>query len=212
MKILRRRKWCTSFGIAVAGILASWLVVHIRRLKEPSYQGRRLTEWLGDCSVYPPNGFFGESPRAFNPSVPAASHAVEEIGTNAIPVLLRMLQAGDSTTELKIKLNVLLERQSIIRFRFRPGCDQRNLAVFGFEILNKEAAPAVPALIGLLNSEHPMTRIDVIYALGKIGPAAKDAVAALLTHLNDEHANVRNAVTNVLKQIDPEAAAKAGIK
>lgn len=211
MKILRHRKWRIGFGIVMAGILASWLGVYFRRAKEPGYQGRRLTEWLSDCSVYPPNGV-GEYPRAFNPRVRAASHAVKEIGTNAIPVLLNLLQAGDSTEGLKIKLNVLLDRQSIIRFRFRPGYDYRNLAVFGFEILNKEAAPAVPALIGLLNCEHPMARIDVIYALGKIGPAAKEAVPALLTHLNDEHANVRIAVTNVLKQIDPEAAAKAGIE
>jgi len=67
-------------------------------------------------------------------------------------------------------------------------------------------------LIGLLNSEHSIARYDVIYALGKIGPAAKDAVPALLTRLNDEDAKIRYAVTNVLKQIDPEAAAKAGIK
>ncbi len=211
MKILRRWKWRLGLGIVIAGILASWLVVHIRRLNEPSYQGRRLTEWLGDCSVYPSSGI-GEIPRAFNPNVPATSHAVKEIGTNAIPVLLDMLQAGDAAVELKIKLNGLLERQSIIHFRFRHGCDYRNLAVFGFEILNSEAAPAVAALVHLLHTEDPMARIDVIYALGKIGPAAKDAVPDLLTHLNDEHANVRNAVTNVLKQIDPEAAAKAGIR
>ena len=211
MKILRYWKWRIGFGFVMAGILASVLGVYFRRAKEPIYQGRSLTEWLGDCSVHPPWGF-GEYPRAFNRRVPAARQAVKEIGTNAIPVLLSMLQAGDSTENLKIKMNVLLERQSIIRFRFRPGYDYRDLAVFGFEILGKKAAPAAPELIGLLNGKHSSVRYEVIYALGRIGPAAKDAVPALRTLLNHEHASVRYAVTNVLKQIDPEAAARAGIK
>ena len=211
MKIMRYWQWRIGFGFLIAGILASGLGVYFRRPKEPSYQGRALTEWLGDCSVHPPWGW-GEYPRAFNPRVPAARKAVKEIGTNAIPILLNMLQTGDSMTKLKIELNVLLERQSMIGFRFRPGYDYRNLAVFGFEILEKEAAPAVPALIGLLNPEHSNVRFEVIYSLGRIGPAAKDAVPALLKLLNDEHASVRYAVTNVLKQIDPEAAEKAGIK
>jgi hypothetical protein len=211
VKILCSRKWRIGFGIVVVAILTSWLMVHLGGLKEPSYQGRTLTDWLNDCSVYPPQGF-GEYPRAFNPRVLAAEHAVKEIGTNAIPVLLKMLQTGDSTTELKIEINVLLDRQSLIGFRFRPGYDYRNLAVFGFEILNKDAAPAVPALIGLLTNEHATGLYDVIHAVGNIGPAAKDAVPALLTHLDDELASTRYAVSYALTKIDPEAAAKAGVK
>jgi hypothetical protein len=181
------------------------------RLREPVYQGRNLTEWLDDCSVYPP-WHWGEYPRAFNPRAPAAKLAIKEIGTNAIPVLLGMLQAGDSMTTLKMRLNVLLDRQSITRFRFRPGYYRRELAVFGFGILDRNAAPAIPALIGLLKNEHTVHRDAVIHALGSIGPAAKDAVPYLLTRLNDDEASTRYAVTNVLQSIDPEAAAKAGMK
>jgi hypothetical protein len=211
MKVPRFSRGRFGLGIIIAGILASGLGLCFRRAGEPDHQGRRLTKWLGDCSVYPASGF-GEIPRAFNPRVPAARHAVKEIGTNAIPVLLEMLQAGDSTSELKIRLNSLLDRQSIIRGRFRPGYDHRNLAIFGFEILGANGAPAVPkliGLIGLLNCDNPMARCDVIWALGRIGPAAKDAVPSLLAHLRDRSASVRNAVTNVIKQIDPEGAGKA---
>src|SRR5437660_3484140 len=113
VKSLSSRKWRIGFGTVVAAILTLWLVIHIFRAKEPTYQGRTLTEWLCDCSVYPPFGW-GEIPRAFNPRVPATKHAVKEIGTNAIPVLLDMLQAGDSTTSLKIRLNLPLARRAII--------------------------------------------------------------------------------------------------
>jgi len=195
----------------MAGILTSWLVVHLGRLKEPRYQGRTLTEWLSDCSVYPSSGS-GEIPRGFNPHVPATEHAVKEIGTNAIPALLNMLQAGDSTTRIKTKLNELLDRQSMIHLHFWPGYDYRNLAVYGFGILNKDAASAVPALVGLLTNQHTVARYDVIHALANIGPAAKDAVPALLTCLDDGDVTTRYAVHYALTKIDPEAAAKAGVK
>ena len=211
MKNLRYRKWRIGLGIVMAGIITSWLMVHFRRPKEPSYQGRTLTEWLSDCSVYPPP-VLGESPRVFNSHFPATEHAVKEIGTNAIPALLDMLQVGDSMTDLKAKLNLLLDRQSIIHFHFRSGYDYRRLAVFGFEILNKDAAPAVPALIGLLNNQHTIARYHVIRALENIGPAAKDAVPALLLRLNDQEVSTRYAVGYALTKIDPEAAAKAGVK
>ncbi|HXT40758.1 MAG TPA: hypothetical protein VN887_12165 [Candidatus Angelobacter sp.] len=211
MKNLCYRKWRIGFCVVMVGALTLWLMVYPHRSKEPSYQGRTLTEWLSDCSVYPPP-VLGESPRVFNSHFPATEHAVKEIGTNAIPTLLEMLQAGDSTTDLKAKLNVLLNRQSIIHFRFRSGSDYRRLAVFGFEILNKDAAPAVPALIGLLNNQHTIARYHVIQALENIGPAAKGAVPALLLRVNDEEVSTRYAVRYALTKIDPEAAAKAGVK
>jgi hypothetical protein len=181
------------------------------RLREPVYQGRNLAEWLDDCSVYPA-WHSGEYPGAFNPRTPAAKLAIKEIGTNAIPKLLSMLQAGDSMKSMKMKLNILLDRQSRTRFRFWPGYYRREMAVFGFGVLNQNAAPAVPALIGLLKNGHTVHRANVIDALGEIGPAAKDAVPFLLTRLNDEETGTRYAVTNALKSIDPEAAAKAGMK
>ena len=131
-------------------------------------------------------------------------------------------------TDLKAKLNSLLNRQSIIHFRFRSGYDYRDLAVFGFEILNKDAAPAVPGLIVLLTNEHNIARNDVIYALANIGPEAKAAVPYLLARLKDEEGSILDdfklerldgegmrtlsAVNYALSKIDPDAAAKAGAR
>jgi HEAT repeat protein len=70
---------------------------------------------------------------------------------------------------------------------------------------NKEA---VPELVKELKNPDWMVRSHTIYALGKIGPAAKAAILALIQTLKEEKAVFRPNVANAaraLGQIGPEA-------
>jgi len=64
--------------VAIAGVIA-WQVLHLR---EPAYQGKRLSVWLQN---YSPDG-----------DSPEVDDAVRTMGTNVIPTLLGMLRAEDS--------------------------------------------------------------------------------------------------------------------
>ena len=63
---------------------------------------------------------------------------------------------------------------------------------------------AVSALIVALKDAERNVRWGAAYALGRIGPDAKDAVPALTEVLKDEDQNVRNSAEEALKRIKAE--------
>src|SRR5689334_11684600 len=118
--------------VAVASLFA-WRVWRSRK-PEPMYQGKLLSVWL--CE-YRNRG-----------DVDSASHAVQQIGTNAIPTLLEMLCKRDSNLGPEL---IRLWNQNLWRMRFLPRwarryyvCDYKienrdtfinHAAAGGFEIL-----------------------------------------------------------------------------
>src|SRR4051794_35365002 len=80
-------------------------------------------------------------------------------------------------------------------------------AVHALQEKQKDAAVAVPALVGALEDEDPFVRRDAARALGKFGSAAKDAVPSLVSKLSDREPGVRKAATQALQKIDPTAVA-----
>jgi hypothetical protein len=81
-----RRILLVSSLLAILGVI-SWLVLRPHD-PEPIYKGKPLTYWR-DCLIY----------RTSDPSQGEANEAVQQIGTNALPTLLRMLQTGVFTRE-----------------------------------------------------------------------------------------------------------------
>jgi len=74
--------------IALAVLLAALLAVvgwQVMRRQEPVYQGKPLSSWLIASATT-------GSPEAQE----QANAAVRQVGTNALPTLLRMLRAKDS--------------------------------------------------------------------------------------------------------------------
>ncbi len=80
--------------------------------------------------------------------------------------------------------------------------------------IGKDAQAAVPALGALLESPDPEMRMEVLVALGEIGPAAKPQVGAINEILaTDEVAGVRYAAAYALGMIgDQQAAGEVLVK
>jgi len=86
----RRILWAVLLVAVVAAVV--WLSMPS---PEPVYQGKRLSYWLagydsGNYNVAHPKG---PSP----PTQEQANEAIRQIGTNAFPALLRMLQVPNPT-------------------------------------------------------------------------------------------------------------------
>ena len=97
-------------GVVLAlRVIAGGLSWVINRSREPMYEGKPLSYWL-EC--YAPLN-------RTETSVQEADHAVQAIGTNAIPTLLRMLQKTDSP--LKVRLVALLRKQHFVKIQFHPA-------------------------------------------------------------------------------------------
>jgi HEAT repeat protein len=183
---------------------------------EPSCNGKRLGEWL-ETRI-----------QGGSDLTPAAKDAIHQVGTNAIPALLKRL--------------------TYVRPPYCFSPFQINInAAGGFIVLGEQAKPALPELWMLMDStNHVIALTAMIASLGTGSNATpflikgltnqfadvrneaanyvaqnfgrqfsgqrNQVIALFVELLNDPDEDVRGNATNELKQIDPAAAAKAGIK
>jgi HEAT repeat protein len=84
----------------------------------------------------------------------------------------------------------------------------RHAAIESLGRMGPKAAPAVPQLVGILETDAAARR-DSAEALGKIGPEAKAAAPALAGAMKDRDRQVRDAAFEALGYVDPEAACAA---
>ena len=133
------------------------------RPSEPVYAGRTLTSWLQDLDR-----------EADDPSEMTPEEAVQTIGTNAIPVLMDLIQRRD--TRLKLKAVDLLRQQSLVSITFTPAYAHHWHAIWGFRALGATAKPAVPHLLKLLQDDDKDVRVSAAMALRSVDPeSAKKA-------------------------------------
>src|SRR6266481_3095062 len=150
--------------VGVGGVIA-W---QVRRLREPVYQGKRLSLWLQN---YSPDG-----------DSPEVDEALRTIGTNAIPTLLAMLQAKDSTLKLEL---------AALGLHYTPAETRHMRAEKGFTALGADASNAVPALIEIYKQNvSPSARRAAANALVEIGPGAKEAIPALIKSAGNTNSDV----------------------
>src|SRR5690348_12117418 len=126
------KKMCkVAFAALIATLLGgfAWLVF---RHREPVYQGKPLRQWLEVVATE------SGGPEAQE----QAQEAIKKIGTNAVPTLVRMMQAKDSPLELKLAdwANTLLR----INFSPRPAIEVHMVALYGFHLLKSDGKPAIP--------------------------------------------------------------------
>ena len=189
------------FAILLVAVLVFWLV----RPGEPSHQGRKLSGWLVDFSAQV-NDI--TDPRNAALRCESAKRAIKEIGAKAIPSLLKWLQATPSP--LKERLNLLLAKQNLIRFRFEKFEWTQSKALSGFQILGPDAAPAIPALMRLMQSSDANLQHRALDSLFFIDHEEKAALPELLQLLHDPNPITQTRVAAYLKSRYPEQSAKVG--
>jgi len=243
-----RRK---SVVVGVSGVVVLALVIFAvwPREKEPVYQGKKLSEWLTVYSradhrvslIETVNGMGHaiarpedvETVRQAKAERSAASEAVQQIGTNAVPILLSWISYERPRW-----------RKGIYHF-FVPEAELRAwLAVEGFETLGQKAVSALPELRMMsTNVNRPETAQRAIRSLGYFGEngfsalmgvvssgtqfkrAALDTIASavrfhrlsatsedmreatprIISVLSDPDILARKGATNLLQIIAPEA-------
>ncbi len=171
-----------AMSAAVLGLLV-WLVSPMPP-REPVYNGRTLTQLAAKGGI-DQQGF---------------REAVREIGTNAIPTLLRLLRANDSP--LKVRLLGIMRRQHWFKMQHANPSDLNCAGYYGFAELRGLAAPAVPELVRIYKQYiSQISQVCTADALSAIGPDAKMAVPAMLQEAVSTNANARNLGFNVLANI-----------
>jgi HEAT repeat protein len=173
--------------VVLAGVIL-WLAL---REPEPIYQGKPLTSWLTE-RIYGQMDEYGPEP------ADPARDAIRAIGTNALPVLLKMLHTKDSP--LKGKLIERLNAHSVHPV-FNTAENYHRMVRFGFFALGPLGKSAVPALIDSLNDTDEDVRLSAVDCLGSIGPNAHAAVPVLTRFINDTNLLVRRDTIINLERI-----------
>lgn len=163
-----------KFLILAAAVLLLGIVLFaaVRYHREPSYEGKTLSEWL-TSGLYWNDGV---------PEVEAV--AIRAMGTNVIPFLLDWIQYQPRDWNGKVDKFSLrfLGLNFFERHQISEAVRAYNAAT-AFEVFGSEANPAIPELTRLMEtSVGDYIPIHSSLALAKIGPAAFPALLARLTN------------------------------
>jgi hypothetical protein len=181
--------------VALAGVIG-WRVA--RPSDEPVYKGKRLSEWLG--------GYCGEG----KTTPEEADEAIRRMGTNAIPILLRLVRGSDAGFMPTVVS--VARRLHIVPRGYRTPAEWNAAGAYGFSALGTNAHSAVPALIEIAKQNNTNSPgISAVYVLGVIGQPAREAIPLLRQWTTNADANLRRHAMASLYQIDRGAAAEAGI-
>ena len=159
--------------VAACGSFA-WLT---RGPRDPVYDGRPLSAWLQQYQV---NGVINldRTEQTLHADT-EADEALRKIGTNAVPLLLRWIQAHDSA--LKLNLVNLVGKQQWVKIHYTRAETLNMEAARAFGTLGSRASNAVPELIKIYSRNISDDSEDaIVYSLGYIGPSASNAVPLLL--------------------------------
>jgi hypothetical protein len=164
----RRLRFFLLLGISLLIGLA--LLSSFRQEPEPIYQGKKLSVWLDQ--IQGPSNVPVWNPQSA--LTPQASEAVRQIGTNAIPALLRKmtLPEGSLRRSIEIRLNspsLSFLGRFLVPAGFNPGQSIR-----GFRALGPVAQPVVPELIRRLGDLR--SQEWAFFSLCAIGPGSVDEI------------------------------------
>jgi HEAT repeat protein len=142
------------------------------RSREPSYQGKRLSQWM-DVLAH-------SSDAPDNPPRKQATKAIRHIGTNALPFLLAEMKYKESPFDKA--LFWLNQKQAFKEFTVVTEHEHVDRAQWAFRALGPAAKPAIPALTAMLNG--PSAWGYEVAPLAAIGPASLPTFTNALTNQN----------------------------
>ncbi len=146
---------------------------------EPLCQGKPLSAWLNEYKGHP--GLTNQ----------AAFVAFRELGTNAIPALLKIIESGDSPFQRM--MSELNRKQSLVHFPVRERPYPRWAASAALYAMGANARPAFPALTNLLF--HTNTLFLSAVPLAGMG---SEGLPLLLAALTNQNASIRESAATGL--------------
>jgi hypothetical protein len=168
------------------------LVGHALRSSEPVYEGKKLTVWLEEYDQFGPNVTHEK-----------ARTAVRAIGTNAIPTLLRLLNARDSYSKLVVMK--LAAKQSLFKIEFTRAATLHSRALAAFRALGSCGRTALPALSAMKREDN------FEYTMSVIAGFHEDAEMVFIADLTNRDVKVRRYAAYLLNRsyMDGEISVRA---
>ncbi len=138
-----------------------------------------------------------------------ASHAVQQIGSNAIPSLLKWARAKDSPFR-KVLIGWLRNHPSV-HIQINDAPHYHHMALTGFNMLKEKARPAWPGLVELTYSTDPNCCFDAFLSLAQSNPDKDIILPVLLRLIHGPHKGIQPTVWAVFWELYPKDAEAAGV-
>lgn len=153
--------------------------------REPAYLGRPLSNWLTLYDAAYPSAILptlGNQPTLAG--FTAADQAVRQMGTKAIPVLLRRLACRDS--DLGERISLMLQKQDLFKVPYSRPLMKNLEAAHALRALGTLASASLPKLLSIyaLTETNSYHRVYVTSIFAALGPAASEAVPTLIAGLS----------------------------
>ena len=170
----------------IAFVVLVVLLISFLLPREPTYQGKTASQWL---EIRFENSSATPSDRK------NAREAIRQMGSNAVPILLKKLVTGDSDTHpIATFWNYVARSLSLpskLHVKIPIAFLERQRAMDGFEIIGTNGSPAVPTLKGLFLNRR--TTDDATWCLKFI--QTSEALSALASGLTNADPIIRaNAI------------------
>lgn len=156
-------------GLLAAVICAGCFTARHSEVNEPSYQGRRLSEWLQDFDN-----------RNYQPKrQDLAAEAIRHIGLPAEPFLVERLSDAQ-WNQFNLEVKKWRHKQENAVYSVARPTNPRQEALAALDALGSVATNALPALEKLLHDNPPDVR--ALYVAARIGPAGVLLLTKSLTN------------------------------
>lgn len=161
-------------AIVIAVVGAIVVTVHLLH-REPSYQGRHLSDWLKRYYKAGPN----------SPEEAEAAAAVQAIGTNALPYMLDWIQTRWTWRDwIHTKLPYKVSDNNLVNAWLTTHDIYVIKALTAFQLLGTNAAGAIPELETMIRYPTSESANEAITALGSIREPALPLLKAALDDPN----------------------------
>lgn len=178
--------------IALALVAFGLFTLALWPVHEPEYRGKRLREWLMDCTYRTPQDEPSHGGAASDMRFQLsgeASDAVRHMGTNALPYLLKWLKHEPPESEsARARISSVLTKWGLCVGDVREP--RARCAVDAFRALGPAARASIPELLRTMTeTNRGRSAARAAYAMGLIGDAALPPLLTLLT--NDQPRRVK---------------------
>ena len=150
-------------------------IVHLSSRREPSYQGKTLSEWIVPFCRQTTNGLDAPGGPQYFEQLQPTRHAVSQIGTNGLPFLIARLNHRESAFHRDLRQ--LTDKQPVTALRLADPRVVKVRAIRALAILGPRAQPAIPSLTTQL--ADPVLSEHAVYALSGMGA---EGMRALVDH------------------------------
>jgi len=175
----------------LTGLIALAAGMYALRPRDPSYQGKSLSIWLEEASTGRQSW-----PRQSSNS---ADEAIRHIGTNAFPMVTRLLHSRDSVA--KLKLIQVSYKLPFLHLHVPTQSERHRRAIAACFALGPSAKPLVPEVAKALDHMDYYSRPFAQQWLASLGSDADEAVPALIALLKDRNSPTREFVPQALGKI-----------